>query len=209
VQFRGWLAEAVRKRYSKKTPNYVLEQETEGFYRSGARALYGFANDLRKFNLQVAKSNWSNLTAHEKANIRRFAAESSMIMLTAVASIMFGKMGKSIEEEYDTDDFSDRVALGSFKFAQYQVMRLRTEVSAYTSITEAFKLLRSPAATISILESTADIAIQFAQPLEQYDSGWRKGEYKLGVKLGKNIPIYKHLSVLNPDGIDAKQKWLN
>jgi len=209
LQFRGWLAESVKKRFSKKSPNYALEQETEGFYVSGARALYGFANDLRKFNIDIAKSNWKNLTPHEKANIRRFAAESAMLTLTALASVMFGKIGKSIEEEYDSDDFQDRLALGAFRFTHYQVLRLKTEVGAYTSITEAFKLLRSPAATISLVESTADIVMQFAKPLEQYETGWRKGDYKIGVKLGKTLPIYKHLSVLTPQGIDEKTKWLN
>jgi len=60
-----------------------------------------------------------------------------------------------------------------------------------------------------VAESTAKLVMQLQAPFEQYDSGYRKGEYKLGVKLGKLVPIYKQLSSLTPDGINERSLWLN
>lgn len=208
VQFRGWAAESIKKRFGKASPNYMLEQNTEGFYISGAKAFYGLAKDIKKFNLDVAKENWSNLSKHEKANIRRFAVEAAMIALTTAASLMFGKMGKEIEDEYDGDNWEDRLALGSFRFAQYQILRLKTEVGAYTNLTEAVKLMRSPAATIGLGESTIKILMQMTDPFEQYDTGYREGQYKLPVKIGKTLPIYKHISAMTPEGLNEKSLWL-
>jgi hypothetical protein len=209
LQFRGWMAESAKKRYGKASPNHLLEQDVEGFYRSGGRALFSFARDIKKFNLAVAKENWAHLTPHEKANIRRFLVEASMITVTALASVMFGKIGKEIEDDYDGDNWEDRLALGAFRFSQYELLRFRAELSAYASIPEALKLLRSPAATVSLGESLYELTAQMAYPLEEYEAGWRKGENRLKVKLGKTLPFYKHLVSFTPEGLHERSKWLN
>jgi hypothetical protein len=209
LQFRGWMAESVKKRYGKSSANHILERDTEGFYRSGGRALFNFAKDIKEFNIHVAKENWAHLSPHEKANLKRFLVEASMITVTALASIMFGKIGKDIEEEYDGDNWEDRLALGAFRFTQYELLRFRAELSAYVSIPEALKLTRSPAASVSLGESLYELVAQMATPLEEYETGWRKGENKLSVKLGKTVPIYKHLTTFTPEGLHERSKWLN
>jgi len=204
MKFRGWLAEGIKRRYAKKRDYHMLEVEMEGFYRTGGRALAVLAKDLKSLSLQLSKENWRKLTPHEKANIRRFVTETSMIIATGVAGAILANAGKMMEDKYDTDDMGDRAILGAYQMLNYQVNRLYTEVFAYINLQEFVKLMATPAASVSLVESTIRVLQQFSDPFEEYQAGWRKGENKLLVKTEKLIPLYKQLTTLNADGIKAR-----
>lgn len=158
--------------------------------------------DLSKMQLNMTRENWAKLSEHEKANIRRAITEVSTVSLLAIAGVMLGKAGKLMEDEFDSEEFSDRLVLGSFNLLTYEVNRLYTEVFAYLNPVEAVRLMRTPMASTSIVENLLKLLGQIAtDPLEQYETGWRKGQYKVGVRVEKLTPFYKQLMTLNADGI--------
>ena len=211
MKFRGWMYEGFKRRFTKKRDFHMLEQEMEGFYTTGAKAIWNLAKDLRTFNLQLAKEDWAKLTSHEKANIKRMIVETSSIMLLAISGAMLGKAGKMLDDEFDSDDITDRMIMGSFATLNYEVNRLYTEVAAYINPAEFTKLMRTPAASISVLENLMDVIIQtYPQNImETYQTGWKKGDSKLIWKAGKLIPGYKQIRTLTPEGIEEKMAYFN
>lgn len=207
MKFRGWMYEGIKKRYGKKREYHMMESEMEGFYRTGGNALWTLVKDLKSMNLNLSKENWANLTPHEKANIRRFITETSAVTLTAIAGAMLGHAGK-LMEDYDKDDPYDRAVLGAYAMLNYQVNRLHTEIFAYLNPAEAIKLMKTPMASTSILVNLTDLLTQLADPFEEYESGWRKGQNKLSVRVEKLVPIYKQITTLNADGIKDRGAWL-
>ena len=166
--------------------------------------------DLLQLRFQLAKENWSALSTHEKANVRRAVTEASMIILTAVASTLLGDAGKMMDDKFGSDKFSDRVILGAYLMTVYQANRLYTEIFAYGNPMETVRLMRSPFASLSILENTLSLMWQASiAPTEEYETGYRKGQNKALVKLGKIVPLYKQLETLNPDGIKERTKFFN
>lgn len=207
MKFRGWMYEGIKKRYGKKRQYHMMESEMEGFYRTGGNALWTLLKDLKAMNLNLSKENWANLTPHEKANIRRFITETSAVTLTALAGALLGNAGK-LMENYDTDDPYDRAILGAYAMLNYQVNRLHTEIFAYLNPAEAIKLMKTPMASTSILVNLTDLIGQTLDPFEEYETGWRKGQNKLSVRIEKLVPIYKQITTLNADGIKDRGAWL-
>ena len=204
-KYRNWIYPGVIRRFSKTRPNHMLEQDMEGFYRTGARVLWGMRNELKTMQFQLMKEKWQNLSAHEKANIRRFVTETATITLLGISGAMLGHAGKLMDEEFNTDSMSDRMVLGTYALLNYEVNRLYTEVFAYINPLEAVRLMRSPTASQSIIEGLLKLTGQLVtDPFETYDVGWRKGEYKIGAKLEKLVPVYKQLKTLNIDGIQDR-----
>ena len=187
----------------------MMESDMEGFYLSGGKALFKVMKDLKNFNLQLAKEDWANLTLQEKANIRRFVTEASMVILLGLSGALLGKEGKIIEEDFDGDDMGDRAILGSFTLLNYQVNRLYTEVSAYANPGEFVKLMRTPMASISIVENMLAVLNQVTDPFEVYKAGWKKDENKLLWKASKLVPGYKQLLTLNTDGIKDRTEYFS
>lgn len=205
TKFRDWAAEGIWRRFGGKQPYLNLEQESEGFYRTGGRVGLQMIKDLRHLQFSMMKENWANLTPHEKANIRRAVTEGAAVVLLGVSSALLAYAGKNIEDEFDGDNLSDRLVLGSFKLLEYDVNRLYSELFAYLNPVEALRIARNPVAASSIAENVIKLVTQvLTDPLEQYDTGWREGEYKTLVRGEKLVPLYKHMKVLNPDGIQDK-----
>jgi len=209
AKFRGWMYEGFARRFRKSKDNHILNQKQEGYYRTGGKAAMVLFNDMKKMQLSLTRENWANMTPHEKANVKRLVVEATMIATTAAASALLGHAGKMIEDEYDGDNFQDRLVLGSYHMLVYQVNRLYTEMRAYTSVVESMRLARSPAAAISMLEGTSRLLAQVAEnPSQEYDQGWRKGQNKALVMVEKLTPIYKQIATLNADGIQDRGQWL-
>ena len=201
MKFRGWMHPGIMRRFQGKRDHHLLENELEGFYVGGSKVLLQLGKDLSKLKFQLAKENWANLSPAEKANVRRLITEVSMITATGVASVLIGNMGKMVEDEFDSDSTLDRAALGAYQMLVYQTNRLHTEIFAYVNPVEAVRLMKSPMASMSLIENTIKLIEQSIHPTERYESGWRKGDLKLGVRLEKLIPIYKQIMTFNPNGI--------
>lgn len=211
MKFKGWVYDTFRRRYAKKRSyNMLDDKEVEGFYRTGGRALWTLAKDLKSFSLELSKENWKSLTPHEKANIKRFITETSFITLTGIAGALLSNAGKMMDDNYDMNDPRDRAILGAFQMVNYEVNRLYTETFSYINPAETVKLFATPAASVSLAQNLADFLIQLTSPLEQYESGSNKDQYKAFVKAQKLVPLYKQLSTLNVDGIkDRGMYYIN
>jgi hypothetical protein len=210
AKFRGWVVEGFNKRWGKRKESIMLEQDVEGFYRTGGRVVKQLTQDLMHLRFDIAKEKWSALSTHEKANIRRLITETAMITLTYVASSLLGEGGKAMEDKFGSDKHSDKLILGAYLMLVYQANRLYTEVFAYGNPVEAVRLFRSPFASLSIIENTLSLMAQVGfAPTEEYETGYRKGQNKAAVKLGKLVPLYKQFETLNPDGIKERTKYFN
>jgi len=205
LKYRDWAYEGIVRRYGKKQYYDSLEQDVEGFYRTGARVLGAQAKAISKLQLSLVKENWANLTEHERANVRRAVMEIAALTALSIAGALMAHAGKMVEEEYDGDSFGDMAARGTFAFMNYEVNRLFTELAAYSSIGEALRLMQTPAASTSILEGSYKLLVQAFNPTEVYESGWRKGQSKLGRRVEALTPIYKNLNtIFNKEGIEEK-----
>ena len=70
--------------------------------------------------------------------------------------------------------------------------------------------MKTPMASTHILENLIRLMGQVASlplGLEKYESGWRKGDYKISASLEKLTPIYKQIATLNADGIKDRAAW--
>jgi hypothetical protein len=210
MKFRDWAYDGLIRRYGKKQEYRGLEQEMEGFYRTSGRFISTILKDAKRFQLDTLKAEWNKLTPHEKANIRRTATELAMVAVLGVGSAMLGKAGKLIEDEYDSDSFMDQAVRGGYMLSLYEVNRLYTELFAFMNPKEALRLMQTPAASTSLLENTIKLIEQgMTGPLEEYKTGWRKGELKIGVTASKLIPMYKHFETLNEHGLKDKGAFYN
>lgn len=211
LQFRKWMYPGLMRRYAKKSYNQMTNMETEGFYRTGARVLPEIVKDLARLKMSLAAEKWEKLTPQEKANTRKFILEASMAITLAAASILLNGAGETddTEENYANMSFVERMKHGAYLTTVYQVNRMTTELWAYANPVEAIKLMRTPAASLSILESVSEVVIQATSPFEEYETGWRKGDNKFLTKLGKLVPVYKQLDSFVPQALQEKTRYYN
>jgi hypothetical protein len=111
---------------------------------------------------------------YEKANIIRSVGEISallaMIVLAAVAVKFAG------DDDREDDIF--------WNFVAYQTLRLKAELLFFTSPAQAMKILRSPAASVSVINNTLELATQVFGP------GWQdyqQGPWKDHMKIEKTL----------------------
>jgi len=210
LKFRKWAYEGALRRFSVNKYNTLLEQDVEGFYRTGARVGVKLIKDLSKLKFDVAKEDWQNLTPHEKANMRRIITETSAITLAFIAAMLLGAGAKYMEDKYDKDNFKDKFVLGSYELLLYETNRAYTELFAYINPKETLRLFQTPAASTSLLVNSIDLLIQvFTDPLEEYETGWKKGKNKALWRAGQLSPGYKQIVTFNPEGIKAKSVFFN
>jgi len=120
-------------------------------------------------------ADYANLSKHEKANMRRLAAEIGMMGLMLLAYFAMG----GFDEEPDEDTLLYR----------YYLRRELSELSFYLNPVETFKLMKNPTASISIVERFMKILGQATSPYERYEQGTNIGRLKLWVKTKKALPI--------------------
>ena len=160
--------------------SYALQEYEEGTYTSLVRYIYTALKD-KKFWL-LSKSNWNQLSDYEKHNIKRAVVE---LVLTAgilpIVTHLVHAMAADDDKEY-------------LFFLAYQLRRLDTELSQYRSISESFKVMRSPIPSARLIETTLSITTQVFSPWawdDKYKAGYNRGENKLKVKVMKQIPLIK------------------
>ena len=74
----------------------------------------------------------------------------------------------------------------------YQAYRLQTELLFWTpKIDEAMTILRSPMASMSVIQNVITLMDQMWTPMDKYERGPWKGEYKIKKTMINFVPIYK------------------
>lgn len=184
LAYRKWIKPTMDARYrsgafNKESGMYdPWWDERIGKYRKG-RFVSGmdFMRLVFKNGFNVFTA-WNMLNDVDRQNMRKNAVEFSMFLsLTILASALKGA------GDDDKELRKDRL----FNYSYYLADRLSTEFGFYIpgyNITEAQKMLKSPMASISILNRAVRLGKEVGVTVTEgefrkFESGWRKGKYKL------------------------------
>lgn len=198
-QFRKWLAPGFVRRFGSKDYSEFFDQEMEGNYITALRFMANLAKELRRGSFDLVK-NWDKLSSHEKANCVRTITEVSVFVATIFASMILVSLARGLDEE------EDRNKLFALRYAQFATLRLQTELMSYVNFFALWQLLKSPAASMSIIERTVT-TINSGLPWnwdEQIESGVHKGKNEFLVNIQRQIPIWAQGRRLTLEGMEAQ-----
>jgi len=165
-----------------------------GLYATVYKFIGKSISDLKDLKWQVLSENWSELRETEKANMHRFVSELGFMVAANMMGLALAGMAKS-EGDEEAEKVYFRLSFFSF--------RLYSELRQYTSLIELSRILRNPAATVTMIERIANLlgqgmtdvgAILSGESPEVYKSGLRKGQYKIEKRFFDTIPFYKHFT---------------
>ncbi len=194
--FRKFVVPGWRRRWGR--PQYIerLGQYTEGNYITFLKFFRNYYKEIGTLQFAVMGENWAGLSDHEKANIRRTISEATFLLAAfIVAGFAFKMKGDDPEDEW------------LWSFLSYQSYRLKSELFFFSSPGNAMQILRSPMASMSVLQNIGDLATQLLHPTEVYKRGPMKGELKLKKDIINFIPIYKQF--YRARDIEQQISWFN
>lgn len=213
MNFRQWMVEHYSRRFRGRHFDASLGMDREGYWTSVWKGLvegqggeewrdshYGkalamFARDLLLFTVR-AQSQWSNLDAMQRSNVKR--AHTELMMFLAMCGLAFA-LGEPDEHK---KDFWRRWWI-------YQVKRLILDTEASMphpyAIKSMWTILQSPMAGISTMNSMFYVFMGIGDITEEIKSGPHKGENRYWRNIKKNVlPFYKDWEQMqNMDTSDA------
>lgn len=180
-QFRKFVIPGFKRRWAQKHYIQRLDQFVEGNYVTTGKFLTRMIRDLKTLGWSAMSENWTRLSEHEKANIHRALGELAFFLGAAMlASKVF-----DIEGDDDIEDSRWNA------FMTYQTYRFMTEMAFYINIKETLQILRSPMASLSVIENLGKFLTQLASPGERFERGPWKGQLKLEKRAVNLIPVYR------------------
>lgn len=180
MQFRQWMPAHYNRRFAGAYYDAAMDQWREGYYRTMWKFSMNLIKDLTHAKFQIA-TNWSELTPHEKANVRRGIAEIAMFYTLGVLISLMGP------EKDKKGIWADRMII-------YNLKRMKLETGASVPITPNFldniwTILQSPAAAIKTINNITDL-IQFQNMFVEIQSGRYKGWSVWERDVTELLPIY-------------------
>ena len=182
--------------------SHALKQEMEGNYTTAIRFITKMKKSMKELKFDAAyRLNWDELNDFEKANIRRTALEMGIMVSTLAASVILLNLAKDMDDD-------DEAAKTALMLTTFWTRRLYSEMSFYVNPGEMTRILRSPAATVSLIESSIRLTTQIQRDiltydfeesswhmfeLERYERGPRKGEPKIIKKVEQVLPVFKNI----------------
>jgi len=181
--YRKFIVPGIRRRYGRNEYSERLQQTTEGNYVTTWKFFSKLFTELNGAKFAMMGENWAALTPHEKANMKRTMAEvGALISIIILANFAYTNWG-------DTDDPGEE---RFWALLAYQAYRLKAEMLFYSpKLDESMSLLRSPMASMSMMENFIKLTGQLFNPFEEYQRGPWKGHYKLTKDVVAFIPVYK------------------
>jgi len=154
-------------------------------WASALKFFFKSMTDLKRLKWQVASENWAELTRNEKAAIKKTVTEFALIF---TLPLIAGAFKAAAEDDEDDSNYY------TYSFLSY---RLYSELVLYINPKEAMRILQNPTVTISFIERLLKFGSQLTSDvwgleLEQYESGSRKGDYKVMKNFYDLVPFYKH-----------------
>ena len=145
----------------------------EGYYVTATRFIANVVKPaITQMSIEVLKTGHNQLSAHEKANLKKIIMEFSMIALAVLAYNGF--------DEDDDESLMQR----------YILRRQIAELTFFMLPPEAIKIVSTPTASIGTVKRIVQAFAQLTDPTEEYTQGKHKGRNKLGVTLLKATPIF-------------------
>jgi hypothetical protein len=177
--FRRFIAPGVLRRYKKMSYVERVGDYTEGYYRTFGRVVPKLIKELVMFKTTVLSEDWGKLNTMEKANIRRTINDMAFLVMALLLAGLFKGMG---------DDDDEWI----YDFGEYQMLRFQTEILFFTpKIDETMTILRSPFASMSVLENVIKTWGQMFDPMETYQRGPWKGHLKLEKDMWDFVPVMR------------------
>ena len=180
--FRKFVVPGVRRRYGRKAYSERLHQTTEGNYITTYKFFKKLYKEILGMKLALLSEEWVALSPHEQANIKRTISE-----LVAITSLII-LSGFAYSHWSDAEDEDDR---RFWAFLAYQGYRLKTELLFFSTPGATIQILRSPMASMSVLENVGKTWEQMFNPLERYQRGPWKGRLKMERDIVQLVPIIK------------------
>jgi len=168
--------------------NEFLQINEEGYYTTFGRMFLGgfnkgIVNGLQNLKYSVLKVKWNELSNYEKSNIKKATAEfSTLALLNFVIIPLLAGLGG----DGDDDDYLVYLLMES--------RRLEQELGSYTDPNDAYKITKSPTATLSLINNSISVGKFVVSPTSWFSTN-EKGELRFLNALEKvTIP-----SALRPD----------
>ena len=194
--FRKFVYQGYKRRWessSKTDPkgnilykyNELGENFTEGAYISFGRYMNRLMKDLFKYrSFELAGKEYSKMTSLEQANIKRTVGELvALTSLFAVSTLLI----KAMKEDDDDDLLQAHLV--------YQILRMKSEMAFYINPMEAWRILKSPMASMSLFENFIRLfnllfnPFDLMSPGDKFQSGPWKGRHKYEKYLINMFPV--------------------
>ena len=184
AMFRKFIVPGWKRRWGHTKINELKGDYTSGNYLDFGRFVFSLMQDLFTLRLNLIGEDWHKLSDRERANIRKALGEVQFLLMSIVMSNAFASLGEN-------DDENDRL----LAFFEYQAHRLTSELLFFVSPGEAQRIMRSPAASVTVVNNFMKfIGMTLLPPFKGYDRyevGPRKGQLRLVKPLETMTPIYK------------------
>jgi hypothetical protein len=202
--FRHFVVPGFRRRWGKERYIERLGQYVEGNYITTGKfmgavgsKIFGkneenkeemfFArlmSNLQSFKLSMVGEEWAALSDHQKANVYRTLYEVSFL----IASIVLANILAGIKPPPGDDEEATRKY---WAFVMYQTYRLQNEILFFINPNSSMSILRSPMASMSVVENLIKLSGQIFDPTAVYESGAWKGRPKIIKTLNDMVPVEK------------------
>ena len=181
LMFRKFIIPGIRRRWGKSRYNNILQEEVKGDYLHTLNFFKRLLIDYKAIHFDLMKSDWNNLLDSEKAAIRRSAAEFALMGASIIlASFLINMQGEDDDDSWFLDFFA------------YQAARYKAEMWFFLNPLATMQILRSPAASMSMIENTIKLFGQALMPpwtgYDLYERGPRKGQMKIRKTASNLIP---------------------
>ena len=173
LQFRKWMKPLLNKRFQSRQYNMALESDEEGWYRT----VFRFLKDLYMSKFQVT-ATWDSLEDFEKQNLKRAFWDTLQVVLISLVGFAL-----------DLDDDDKKSKNKTLQLTELVARRLSLELRALHPMgifDESRKLIRSPFAAMSTINSIYDILSSIVTPTD-WTNELQSGPYKGMSTLQKNL----------------------
>lgn len=179
MQFRQWMPAHYNRRLAGTYYDARLDQWREGYYRTVGRFALNTIKDLYRMQFEVG-ANWSQLSEHEKANLKRGSTE---ILAYIGLAALLAMLGPASEKK---GQWGERLLI-------YQLKRLQLEAGASIPFApdflgEVFTILQSPAAAITTIGNMTEL-LKVWNIFNEIEGGRYQGMSEYEVNAIKLIPF--------------------
>lgn len=161
LQFRSWLAEAIANRFEKEKYDAALGMRRKGRYRvfwdggttedggklGGIDMLFTEGGNILKAFAGMGYDNPNNLSEIDVQAMREIAAELQMIGATFALGLVFGVIGRGIDDENDWRFMASN-------FMANTMNRVNSDLVAFLSPAWPIQFIDKPMASLSIWNDT-------------------------------------------------------
>lgn len=207
LNFRKWIYPTFKRRFSKEYYDEYGQTFSKGFYIDGSQFYYNKVmsffermSDEAKALEYAEKADWDTMTDDEKANVKRFTTEISVLFASLAMQTL---IAAALDGYDDKDDFGYMV----LSHLDYQIYRLSTDISFYSNPSSFLKIVQSPIPSSSVIKSGANFLDSMLHPTEKFEKGDWKGEYKIKKRVMDLLPIVRQIYRLR--NIDDEKQLLS